>query len=278
MYKSESIPSGISLFFAYFYDLDIINAYSIYYISIMLIATLQQYGLTEREAKVYLAAVSLWSSPGSTIARHAKENRVTVYSILKELVKKGIFTTILRQWVTYFSPVHPKFLIADIEKKYQSLQTGLSEIEKIMNQSSATNSVVFFEWPEWVKKAYDDLLTSDGCIHSFLWTQTIEKDLLRYLYKEFLPRRIKKWISAKVLLCTHEMNEKYVSFDKKTLKESKIINKSGFSLTGEINIYAGNKVSFNTHSAGNAMATIITNKEIHDNMLNIFSLLWWKIS
>ena len=273
------IPPRIILFFAYFNNLNIIIEHSIHYILTMLITTLQQYWLTEREAKVYLTALSLWSSPGSTIARHAQENRVTVYSILKELVKKGIFTTILRQWVTYFSPIHPKFLLAEIEKRYQSLQAWLVEIEKIMNQSSMTNSVVFFEWPEWVKKAYDDLLTSsEEAIYSFLWTQTIEKDLLRYLYKEFLPKRIKKWISAKVLLCTHEMNEKYVSFDKKTLKESRIINQSGFTLTGEINIYAGNKVSFNTHSAGNAMATIITNKEIHDNMINIFSLLWWKLS
>jgi sugar-specific transcriptional regulator TrmB len=53
-----------------------------------MITTLQQYGFTEKEAKVYLACLQLGSAPGSTIARYASEKRVTVYTILKELVKK----------------------------------------------------------------------------------------------------------------------------------------------------------------------------------------------
>ena len=50
--------------------------------------SLQQYGFSEKEAKVYLASLELGTAPGSTIARHAGEKRVTVYAILKEFVKE----------------------------------------------------------------------------------------------------------------------------------------------------------------------------------------------
>lgn len=53
-----------------------------------MIDILQHYGFTEKEAKVYLAVFTLGSAPGSTVARHAGENRVTVYTILRDLGKK----------------------------------------------------------------------------------------------------------------------------------------------------------------------------------------------
>ncbi len=94
----------------------------------MLIETLQQYGLSEKEAKVYMAGLALGSAPWSTIARHAAENRVTVYSILKELVKKWIFTTLTRQWIAYFSPISPEILVRNIEDKYNSIKEKLPEL------------------------------------------------------------------------------------------------------------------------------------------------------
>ncbi len=55
---------------------------------IEMIDILQHYGFTEKEAKVYLAVFTLGSAPGSTVARHAGENRVTVYTILRDLGKR----------------------------------------------------------------------------------------------------------------------------------------------------------------------------------------------
>ncbi len=64
--------------------------YTVIYLSSKpkMIEILQKYGFSEKEAKVYLASLQLGSAPGSTIARHAGEKRVTVYSLLKELTKK----------------------------------------------------------------------------------------------------------------------------------------------------------------------------------------------
>ena len=54
----------------------------------MLSQVLQDNGFTEKEAKIYLATLELNNAPASSIARRVNENRVTVYSILKNLIKK----------------------------------------------------------------------------------------------------------------------------------------------------------------------------------------------
>jgi sugar-specific transcriptional regulator TrmB len=54
----------------------------------MLDQLLQDYGLSKTEALSYLSVIELGSAPVSSIARRNGENRVTVYSALKSLVKK----------------------------------------------------------------------------------------------------------------------------------------------------------------------------------------------
>jgi sugar-specific transcriptional regulator TrmB len=53
-----------------------------------LLITLQEYGLSEKEAKVYLTILELGTNIASTIARRSEIKRVTVYTILDDLKKK----------------------------------------------------------------------------------------------------------------------------------------------------------------------------------------------
>ena len=70
-----------------------------------LLITLQNYGISEKEARVYLTVLELGTSASSTIARRMGENRVTVYSILKNLVKRGIASETSKQHSTYYSVI-----------------------------------------------------------------------------------------------------------------------------------------------------------------------------
>ena len=53
-----------------------------------LLDTLRDNGFSEKEALVYVTSLQLGQAPVSTIARHMRENRVTVYSILKNLIAR----------------------------------------------------------------------------------------------------------------------------------------------------------------------------------------------
>ena len=83
-----------------------------------ILLSLEQYGLSGKEAKVYVAALELGSAPASTIARRTNIKRVTVYTVLKELESKGVCQSITRNDVKYFSVSKPEFLAQELEEKY----------------------------------------------------------------------------------------------------------------------------------------------------------------
>jgi sugar-specific transcriptional regulator TrmB len=85
--------------------------------STMLTDTLQQYGFSEREAKVYLAALELGVAPASSIARRVGENRVTTYSVLKVLKKRGMIVETQKRNTTRYAAESPEILLSHLEQK-----------------------------------------------------------------------------------------------------------------------------------------------------------------
>ncbi|MFZ2912066.1 MAG: helix-turn-helix domain-containing protein [Candidatus Absconditicoccaceae bacterium] len=79
-----------------------------------LILTLQSYGFSDKEAKVYLVALELGSSPASTIARNTAIKRVTVYTIIKDLKIKGAITEQQKDGVDIFSATNPSVLMKSL--------------------------------------------------------------------------------------------------------------------------------------------------------------------
>lgn len=238
-----------------------------------MIDILQQYGFTEREAKVYLAGLELWSAPASTIARVAGEKRATVYSIIKELIKKWYMSELIRNDMSFFSVISPDILHAQLEAKYKAFEQKLPEFMAIANKFGNKPKVQFFEGAEWLKTMYNDLLTSTADIQAFLGTDCTDKELLDYLYQAFLPRRIANKIHAEVLLPNTAENKKYAGIDKKTYKQSRIIKDSLFSMNGEINIYWPNKVAIVLFDSEEMSWLIIHSEKFYTSMKSIFRVL-----
>ena len=239
-----------------------------------LLLTLQQYGLSEKEAKVYLTTLQLGSAPGSSIARNSHENRATVYTVLKELQKKGIVQEVKKGSMTYFSVISPELLLRDLEDKYSHFKEKLPEFLVLAEKFGNKPKVQFFEGIEGVKRMYEDLLTSKTDILSFLGIENTNKELLTYLYKDFLVRRIKNDIYAKVILPDTGENKRYAGIDKKAKKESIVIGKNDFAVEGEINLYGPNKVSIALMTDSEMSGLIISSEKLYVTLKNIFDLVW----
>jgi sugar-specific transcriptional regulator TrmB len=78
--------------------------------------TLSTLGFSEPETRVFLAAARLGKATGAEIAKAAGQNRTTTYSILKQLVQKGVVSEDLGAAVTEFFPA-PEGLNALVEKE-----------------------------------------------------------------------------------------------------------------------------------------------------------------
>ena len=95
---------------------------------------LTQLGLTEGEAKVYLALTELGSSTVGPLVKKASVAYSNVYEILHRLMEKGIVTYILKSKTKYFQAVSPKNLFEYLEKKEKQVQTQKDALKKIIPQ------------------------------------------------------------------------------------------------------------------------------------------------
>ncbi len=90
---------------------------------------LQNLGLNEKEAKVYLASLELGYASVQSIAKKADINRATAYFIIEGLMKKGLMTQIEKDKKTFFAAEDPKSLRLIIERKEQ--EAGVIRSKKI---------------------------------------------------------------------------------------------------------------------------------------------------
>lgn len=242
-----------------------------------LLITLQNYGFSEKEAKVYLTTLELGTSIASTIARRSEIKRVTVYTILDDLKRKGIANETTKDDVKFYSVISPDILLKQLEQKFESFKEKVPELMALAEKFWQKTKVQFFEWLEWMKKVYAELLTSkEHIIRSFLWSHEANPILRDYLNEYFVPQRVSHKIKAKVICCESDDNKSYHKTNKKNLIDLKFIKDDIFKLSCGIDIYAGEKVSIVLFSKEEMSGLIVTSKRLHDTLASIFDFIWTK--
>lgn len=112
-------------------------------------------GLSEKEAKVYLATLELGTDTAQNIATKADMNRATTYVILEKLMNQGLATTSEEGKKTVFTASDPHELThyleeqkREIESKKQYLDSAISQLMAIYNAKSGKPTVRFYQGGE----------------------------------------------------------------------------------------------------------------------------------
>lgn len=96
-----------------------------------MIEMLLKLGLSEKEAKVYLAALELGSSPAAKIAEKSQVNRPTTYVILEKLCQIGLATSYEKGKIQYFTAEDPEQLQRLVDEEELILQDKLRVLKAI---------------------------------------------------------------------------------------------------------------------------------------------------
>ncbi len=106
--------------------------------------TLQAIGLSEKEARVYLAGLALGPSTAQLIAAKATVNRPTTYIMIESLMKRGLISAFEKGKKRHFTAAPPEQLLAvlahereDISKKESAVKAALGEIREASRTAKA---------------------------------------------------------------------------------------------------------------------------------------------
>lgn len=119
---------------------------------------LNNLGLTENEAKVFLAAVKLGLAPISRIATEAKVSRTYVYELTEELKRKGLVAEVEVGKIKKIQALDYGGLLSYIERRSRDMQRLEKDLEKVAGEFQALRmgiaqktKVRFFEGVEGIK-------------------------------------------------------------------------------------------------------------------------------
>jgi len=249
---------------------------------------LKKIGLSDNEAKVYLALLELGSSTAQEIAKKSGVKRATTYVQLEALSKMGLATLFEKAPErkngapkTYFRAEDPEYLSKILEREQkttnersQALKEILPELGKLYLSSGERPRVRFFEGIEGLRTMQNEFLKSkEKEIFSF----SSADDMLRIFPKhpsEYSPRRVKKGIFSK-LIYTGSAGKILKESDPEMMREAKYVPPERFPFTCDVAIY-GNRVAVSALRK-KPMGVIIESQEIADSFRAIFNLAWESI-
>ena len=93
---------------------------------------LQEFGLSENEAGVYLASLEIGKATADELSKHANVKRPTTYVQIESLMKKGLMSSVEKDKKTFFVPESPEYLRRLFEKNHQELKQQGKELDRML--------------------------------------------------------------------------------------------------------------------------------------------------
>jgi sugar-specific transcriptional regulator TrmB len=248
----------------------------------MLKNKLIDFGLSDKEADVYLALLSLGTSLVSDIAKNAKLNRSTSYVLLDSLRAKGLVTITEEGKVRNYTAAPPEritHLLEESLSKYTDLlqmaESIVPELNKIHKKdkrggTSLKPKVHIYDGLQGIKSAYEDMLETGDDIRTYASMEDVHSLLPEY-FPKFYKRRAQKGIAMRVIFPDMQLAKKRSLESKIKSQETRIAPKEMSSFSPEINIY-GNKIAF--VSAREKFGLVIESLELSQALKTIFELTW----
>ena len=129
---------------------------------------LRNFGLSDKESKVYVATLELGKATAQDIAKKANVNRATTYVQLESLKEQGLVTQISQAKRTFFMAEPPENVKKLIEKEKVEILFKENEFSKILpnlqaiyNVKEGQPKVRFYEGDEGVVLHRNDFLKSE---------------------------------------------------------------------------------------------------------------------
>lgn len=239
----------------------------------MLEKKLATLGLSEKESRVYLAALELGTSTVQELARKSGVNRATTYIQVDLLIKRGLMSKVEKASKTLFLVEKPQRIIDILGKKkaeIESLESAFTqlmpELEAIYNVKTDKPRVRFYESAVGLENFRREMIKANPAVIYSIFPQAPSAES-----QEAMPLFMTKIKSMKTIYAGKEN----IKFSKKVLSISNLMIKF-FKLDDfdiEITMY-NNKVFINKPITNESMGVLIEDKSVYKSFVAMFQMFW----
>ena len=247
-----------------------------WYTGRVLSEVLPQNGLTEKEAKIYLAALESGEATAAHIAMKAHLERPTVYAILEKMKEKGLVTQSKRRGVLYFAALPPQILIDRMKRSAEGAERALPLLLELAYSSPLKPRIRFYEGMDGLKEIMRQISFSKEAAIGFTDYEMMPEELFQFIRKELTPRRRKLGNFIRLIIPRTEKNLVVQREDPAGhhYGEHRIVDFPEQETHIEIVLFEADKIAFISFIPGEMFGVIMHSAAIHHTLKDLFFVLW----
>jgi len=234
------------------------------------IQTLEQLGIDDKQAKVYLAALELGSATVQELAEKSGIKRTSIYNFLEEMKQLGLLTEIEEGRHSLLIAEDPNVLLQRANQQVQNITKLLPNLMGVFNLPGNKPKVRYYKGIEGIKNAWIDIIATKETIYSFSDYEKMFKAMPDEWAWNIPEQRVENKIFFYCVAKDGPWGRKVKKKDKQQMRETRLIKNINFET--EVNIY-GNKVMMLSFRRPYA-AVIIEDRAIALTMKTVWELVW----
>ena len=129
---------------------------------------LKTIGLTDKEARTYLAILELGESTIKPIALRSGIKRTSIYNFIENFVKMGLITQLNIRGRMHYKALSPERLVELQKERASALQSALPEFMSIYNDQVSKPKISYFEGADQIRNIGKEALNCHKEV-CYLW-------------------------------------------------------------------------------------------------------------
>ena len=239
-----------------------------------ILKNLEEIGLEEKPARVYLAALELGEGFASAISQKSGVERVNTYHILERLANDGLIYTAEKESKRIYIAHSPKKLVSKQEEKLRQIKSMVPELLSFESANEVRPKIKFYEGEEGIKDLFNETLALPKGSEKLAYVSyhTISKHLEAFV-PDFPKRRAAKGITQRLIAEeSPQTRQNLLENDKAELRQTRLVPKDMYPFAADqINIF-GNKMFI--ASLKDMLAMVIESETVAKSQRAIFELAW----
>ena len=234
---------------------------------------IEHIGLSEKAAKVYLAALELGEATVQDLGKHADLRRTTLYYVLPELLAFGALLKTKRGAKLYYLPEEPRILLKRSRERVAEFEDALPALEERKHAVYERPRVFFLYGPSGFKRAWE--LIFANCEEEYLIITPGENFLdfvsERYVVDEIIKEKRRRHLRSRQLITDSPYARQIIAKDFKEGRVSKLLPPGHPLLFTEI--VATDFVAFISPRSDN-LIMVVENGSFAATRRAAFDILW----
>ncbi|NIO23280.1 MAG: hypothetical protein GTN38_04615 [Candidatus Aenigmarchaeota archaeon] len=230
---------------------------------------LEEIGLTENEAKIYLTLLETGSTTAGVIVKKTKLHRSTTYEIIRRLIETGMINYVIKAGKRQFEATDPEKFLDVMREREDKFKRILPELKKKKDIAKIKQEAYVYDGVKGVKTIFEDVLKTLGKGDEYLIFGAGEPVPMHDYLRIFELRRSRKKIPMKIVFSE---GAKLIDYYRKVpYTKVKVLPEENMT-PSEVEIY-GDKTAIILWGE-KPMAFVIENKEVADSFRKYFNLMW----